>query len=260
MRRVSRPRAVPTLTALCGARSALSRRVRVQTEEMGQHPERNGRLERFHRTLKEAVMNPPAQTLADQQRAFDAFRRVFNEERPHEALGQRAPTSRYAPSPRPYPDKVGSPEYPEGVEVRRVRSNGEIKWAGERVFVKRGADWRACGARSARRPAVDGPVRPFGDRAVGRLRPAYNQDSRLGLPLGRYPCIRASVTQSLRSDTKAAGERPAAPRLRTRPRPRTRRTFPLAGSSSASRRWVRRRCDAGPRQLPLAPPRRRALR
>ena len=99
------------------------------------HPERNGRLERFHRTLKEAVMSPPAPTLADQQRAFDVFRRVYNEERPHEALGQRPPASRYAPSPRPYPDKVASPEYAEGVEVRRVRSNGEIKWAGERVFV-----------------------------------------------------------------------------------------------------------------------------
>ncbi len=80
-------------------------------------------------------MSPPAQTLADQQRAFDAFRRVSDEERPHEALGQRPPASRYAPSPRPYPDKVESPEYAEGVEVRRVRSNGEIKWAGERVFV-----------------------------------------------------------------------------------------------------------------------------
>ena len=99
------------------------------------HPEQNGRLERFHRTLKEAVMSPPAPTLADQQRAFDAFRRVYNEDRPHEALGQRPPASRYAPSPRPYPGKVESPEYPAGVEVRRVRSNGEIKWAGGRVFV-----------------------------------------------------------------------------------------------------------------------------
>ena len=99
------------------------------------HPEQNGRLERFHRALKEAAMSPPAATLADQQRAFDAFRRVYNEERPHKALGQRPPASRYAPSPRPYPCKVASPEYGDGVEVRRVRSNGEIKWAGERVFL-----------------------------------------------------------------------------------------------------------------------------
>ena len=80
-------------------------------------------------------MSPPAPTLADQQRAFDAFRRVSDEERPHEALGQRPPASRYAPSPRPCPDKVASPEYAAGVEVRRVRGNGEIKWAGERIFL-----------------------------------------------------------------------------------------------------------------------------
>ena len=99
------------------------------------HPEQNGRIERFHRTLKEAAMNPPAPTLADQQRAFDAFRRVYNEERPHEALGQVPPATLYVPSPRPYPRKVESPEYAEGVVVRRVRSNGEIKWAGERMFL-----------------------------------------------------------------------------------------------------------------------------
>ena len=80
-------------------------------------------------------MSPPAPTLADQQRAFDAFRRVYNEERPHEALGQRPPASRYAPSPRPYPRKIASPEHPAGVAVQRVRSNGEIKWAGERIFL-----------------------------------------------------------------------------------------------------------------------------
>ena len=80
-------------------------------------------------------MSPPAPTLADQQRAFDAFRRVYNEERPHEALGQVPPATLYVPSPRPYPRKIASPEYEDGVVVRRVRSNGEIKWAGERVFL-----------------------------------------------------------------------------------------------------------------------------
>ena len=45
------------------------------------------------------------------------------------------PASRHAPSPRPYPGKIASPEYPEGVVVRRVRSNGEGKWARERVYL-----------------------------------------------------------------------------------------------------------------------------
>ena len=52
------------------------------------HPEQNGRLERFHRTLKAETANPPQPTWQRQQRAFEAFRSSYNQERPHEALGQ----------------------------------------------------------------------------------------------------------------------------------------------------------------------------
>ena len=110
--------------------------------------------------------------------AFDAFRRVSDEEHPHETLGQRPPASRYAPSPRPYPGKAASPEYAEGVEVRRVRSNGEIKWAGERVFVSEALIGEPVGL--VRHDDRLWTVR-FGHLEigpVGRLLPAYNQDSR----------------------------------------------------------------------------------
>ena len=130
-------------------------------------------------------MSPPAQTLADQQRAFDAFRRVSDEERPHEALGQRPPASRYAPSSRPYPGRAESPEYAAGVEVRRVRSNGEIKWAGERVFLSEALIGEPVGLVRRDDRLLDGPVWPLGDWAAGRLRPAYNQDSRQGVTM--YP-------------------------------------------------------------------------
>jgi transposase InsO family protein len=99
------------------------------------HPEQNGRLERFHRTLKAETASPPQATLRRQQRAFDAFRRGYNEDRPHEALGQQPPARRYRPSPRPYPRRVASPEYGPGTTVRRVRTNGEIKWRGRRLYV-----------------------------------------------------------------------------------------------------------------------------
>ena len=99
------------------------------------HPEQNGRLERLHRTLKAETANPPSKNRQAQQRAFDRFRWQYNQERPHEALGQQAPARHYQPSGREYPDRISSPEYPSGVQVRRVRSNGEIKWQGDKIYL-----------------------------------------------------------------------------------------------------------------------------
>ncbi len=98
-------------------------------------PQQNGRLERLHRTLKAETANPPAATLAKQQRRFDDFRAIYNYERPHEALDFATPASLYRGSNRAYPRPLREPDYPDGAAVRRVRSNGVIKWAGDLVFV-----------------------------------------------------------------------------------------------------------------------------
>jgi transposase InsO family protein len=55
-------------------------------------PQENGRHERMHRTLKRQTSRPPAKNACEQQRRFDEFRRHYNEERPHEALGQVTPS------------------------------------------------------------------------------------------------------------------------------------------------------------------------
>jgi transposase InsO family protein len=98
-------------------------------------PEQNGRHERMHRTLKAETASPPAANLRAQQRRFDRFRHEFNHERPHEALGQTAPAEHYSPSARPYPARLEDPVYPPDYQLRRVRSNGEIKWQGEKIFL-----------------------------------------------------------------------------------------------------------------------------
>ncbi len=95
-------------------------------------PQQNGRHERLHRTLQEATASPPRTNLRAQQRAFDAFRREYNQERPHEALGQQPPASVWQPSPREYPERLPPQRgYPELWEKRRVRKGGQVKWKGQ---------------------------------------------------------------------------------------------------------------------------------
>ncbi|TSD82694.1 transposase [Mycobacterium sp. KBS0706] len=98
-------------------------------------PQQNGRHERMHGTLKRETARPPADSIAAQQVRFDAFRHSFNHIRPHEALGQDTPASRYCHSPRPYPNRIEEPWYDPDHAVRRVRSAGDIKWQGDKVFI-----------------------------------------------------------------------------------------------------------------------------
>lgn len=97
-------------------------------------PQQNGAHERFHRTLREA-MRPTCANACEQARRFEAFQREYNEERPHEAVGRKPPARRYEASPRAMPSRLPEPDYPDEGAVRRVRSNGEIKWRGELVHV-----------------------------------------------------------------------------------------------------------------------------
>lgn len=92
------------------------------------HPEQNGRHERMHKTLKAATARPPARSRTAQQRRFADFLHTYNHVRPHEALDLRRPAARYSPSPRPYPTHLTPITYPPHFEVRRVSTNGGIRW------------------------------------------------------------------------------------------------------------------------------------
>jgi transposase InsO family protein len=85
------------------------------------HPQSRGKNERFHRTLNAEVFALRRfRDLAETQRAFDAWREVYNFERPHEALDQQVPASRYRPSKRPMPARLPEPEYDSKEIVRAV--------------------------------------------------------------------------------------------------------------------------------------------
>jgi putative transposase len=98
-------------------------------------PWENGIHERMHKTLKAHTTRPPAQNMPAQQARFDAFRWEFNHERPHDALNGTPPIRHLKRAPRPFPDKLPELEYPGHYEVRRVRSNGLIKWQSRMLFV-----------------------------------------------------------------------------------------------------------------------------
>ena len=108
--------------------------VRVDRIEPGK-PQQNGRHERLHLTMKQETASPPAASLAEQIDRFRDFRRIYNNERPHEALGQKPPAYVYRPSSRRYDGILRSPDYDEGIAVRRVRHCGVIKWRGREIFV-----------------------------------------------------------------------------------------------------------------------------
>jgi len=98
-------------------------------------PQQNGRHERMHRTLKQATARPPKTSLRAQQRAFNSFRRFFNEERPHEGIDGQTPAEVYEETSRPYPRRLPELEYPDPFLIRRVSSCGTIKLDGCSIFL-----------------------------------------------------------------------------------------------------------------------------
>jgi len=96
------------------------------------HPQTQGKDERFHRTLKNDVLKTQTNwdNLDQVQQAFDTWKAVYNEYRPHEALAMNVPADRYQPSPRLFNPKPQPPHYPNPQQVRRTDQNGTVQWQG----------------------------------------------------------------------------------------------------------------------------------
>ncbi len=98
-------------------------------------PYQNGRHERFHLTLQQETARPPEKNMRAQQLRFDAFRQVYNEVRPHEALQQRTPREVYVRSARAFPDRIEEPEYPRWFEVLTANRWGHVNFRGRDYFI-----------------------------------------------------------------------------------------------------------------------------
>lgn len=111
------------------------------------HPEENGGHERMHRDYKAETLFPAAATWGGQQKRTNRFVKRYNWERPHQALNGRKPAQLYRRSQRRYRG-VRQISYPKAWAVRRVRSNGTIKWQGRQRFIGEAVIGQLVGLKS----------------------------------------------------------------------------------------------------------------
>lgn len=141
------------------------------------HPEQNGRHERMHLTLKREATKPASYNFLQQQERFDDFIEVYNNQRPHQALGGQYPGDVYTPSARLY-QAPNEPEYPLHDKAIRVTQCGRIcigrrkinlsvVFAGQTVGIREVADkiWLV---------SFMGYDLGFFDEDEGRVEPASN--------------------------------------------------------------------------------------
>ncbi|MGB6266885.1 MAG: IS481 family transposase [Candidatus Acidiferrales bacterium] len=131
-------------------------RLSVQLIEQGirllygrvRHPQTQGKVERFHRTLGQALRHRGVPARFEQwPEALAEFQWSYNQRRPHEALDMQRPVDRYQRSPRNYQERVADWDYPAGSDVRRLNSQGMLAEQRHRWFV--------CGALADQRVRVE---------------------------------------------------------------------------------------------------------
>jgi putative transposase len=108
-------------------------------------PQQNGAHERMHKTLKGEAIRPPRATLAAQQRAFNHFRGVYNNERPHKFLRGRTPGSLYRPSTREYTGKLPPIAYPGHFLVKRITNAGTFRFKKRLLFIAKSLQQHTIG-------------------------------------------------------------------------------------------------------------------
>lgn len=160
------------------------------------HPQTQGKEERFHRTLKAEVLSgrtfPHARAL---QKAFDQWRHIYNYVRPHEAIDLDTPGERYQVSQRPYPEELPPIEYENSEIVRTVRKTGYIHFAHRSWFISEALG----GQRIALRPVkTDGLYTVcYGSFAIGTLNLKQVQDKdRKYVRIHTYRSIRQIETNA----------------------------------------------------------------
>jgi transposase InsO family protein len=100
------------------------------------HPQTNGKDERFHRTLKQELIDPSYfKDLLHIQHQFDRWREIYNHERPHEAIAMKVPADLYQVSYREYQGEILDYDYAQDYKIRVADCRGRIHLEGRQIFV-----------------------------------------------------------------------------------------------------------------------------
>ena len=98
------------------------------------HPQTQGKIERFHRTLKQEALRVTPANMEEAKARLENWRWLYNEVRPHHALGMKTPSSIYTPSTRPY--YIPKPYvYDEGAKLIKVNNWGYLRFASWQIFL-----------------------------------------------------------------------------------------------------------------------------
>ncbi len=98
------------------------------------HPQTQGKIERFHRTLKQEALRTTPKNMAAAERHFREWLWRYNELRPHSALGMKPPASVYQPSNRPYAEPKPF-EYDQGARLAKVNNWGYLRFGPIQVYL-----------------------------------------------------------------------------------------------------------------------------
>ena len=98
------------------------------------HPQTQGKIERFHRTLKQEALRVPLANMKEAKTRLENWRWLYNELRPHHALGMRTPASIYTASTRSY-HKPEPFVYEEGAKLIRVNNWGYLRFGPIQLFL-----------------------------------------------------------------------------------------------------------------------------
>lgn len=100
------------------------------------HPQTQGKIERFHRTLKnECLKRTIISDIVSAKDQLQDWRDKYNYARPHEAIGLKCPGNVYVKSTRIYSDLVPKYEYGGEYHVIKVNSWGYVRFNGFQIYL-----------------------------------------------------------------------------------------------------------------------------